>query len=71
MTDDIEEVWTDCPDCGAEIPFYRTVDEDGRCPECGTDADKLFDMAIGSQPIEPAGPAGDSALALTDGGRGE
>lgn len=69
MTDAIEEVWTDCPACGAEIPFYRTVDDDEQCPECYTDRDELFDMAIGSQPIEPAGATGDVDVALTDGGR--
>lgn len=71
MTDTIEEVWTDCPACGAEIPFYRTVDADEQCPECYTDADELFEIAIGSRPIESATPADDAELALTDGGRDE
>lgn len=70
MTDDIEEVLTDCPACGMEIPFYRTVDRHKRCPECGKSADELFEIAIGSQPIEPA-PEPDTELALTDGGRNE
>lgn len=69
MNDDTE-VYTDCPDCGREIPFYQTVDRDKQCPECATDADKLFEIAIGSQPIEPAQPD-DAELALTDGGVNE
>lgn len=70
MTEDIDEVWADCPQCGEQIPFYQTVDELKRCRECGTEADRLFDMAITSKPIKPA-PAPTDDLALTDGGRNE
>lgn len=70
MTDvDIDEVFTECPACGREIPFYQTVDRDNQCPECGTDKDELFEIGC-SQPIEPAEPE-KSKLALTDGGRDE
>ncbi|MDR9380717.1 MAG: hypothetical protein RI560_03465 [Natronomonas sp.] len=64
------EVYTACPDCGEQIPFYATVDDLKRCPECHTDVDRLFDKAIGSQPIEPVAEP-DVDLALTDGGRDE
>jgi predicted amidophosphoribosyltransferase len=67
MTD---EVYTACPACDAEIPFYRTVDELRACPECDTPSDELFDMAIGSEPIEPAAEP-DETLLLADGGRDE
>lgn len=79
MTD---EVYTDCPACGEEIPFYRTVDELKACPECGTPTGTpqspdpepgetpLFDIAD-SEPIEPAEPVEttlDLEAAMTDGG---
>lgn len=56
MTD---EVYTDCPDCGAEIPFYKTVDDLKACPDCGTSSAELFEMAIGDdqcdQPLDAPG----------------
>lgn len=45
MTD---EVYTACPACEEEIPFYRTVDRLKECPECGTESDVLFDIAQGT-----------------------
>ena len=59
MTD---EVYTDCPQCGEEIPFYATVDEYKECPECGTAKDDLFDIAMTPD------PTGDAEVAVTDGG---
>lgn len=79
MTD---EVYTDCPACEEEIPFYQTVDDLKECPECGTptgtpkSADLepgekgLFDIAM-SEPIEPAEPVEtslDLEAAMADGG---
>ena len=72
----MNEVYTDCPSCGEEIPFFTTVDgenaPDGekRCPECHTDVDELFDIAINENPIEPVQDP-EPELALTDGGRDE
>jgi len=66
MTD---EVYTDCPNCDAQIPFYKTVDELQRCPECGTDRDELFEIALRS-PIEPA-TSPDPDTLLADGGGDE
>ena len=67
-----DDVFTDCPACGREIEFYQTVDQEPKqCPECGTDKDELFEIAIGSQPIEPAPEPQAPELALTDGGRNE
>jgi predicted RNA-binding Zn-ribbon protein involved in translation (DUF1610 family) len=65
------EVFTDCPDCGVEIPFYETVDELGKCPNCGTSKDRLFEIAIGSKPIEPAEDDPGTVLAMTDGGQND
>ena len=67
---EMNEVYADCPSCGETIPFYATVDELKRCPECGVDSDSLFDIAIASKPIEPAPEPADE-LALTDGGHDE
>lgn len=60
----VDEVHTDCPDCGAEIPFYRTVDELQACPECGTKKEDLFDLAMQQVPASESG----IAAAVTDGG---
>lgn len=68
--DTMNEVYTNCPNCGKEIPFFRTVDEEGQCPNCEKDKDELFDMAIGSEPIQPVEEP-EPELALTDGGRDE
>ena len=70
----MSEVYTDCPHCDAEIPFYRTVDELRACPSCGTDSDALFEMAIGAEPIEPADPDPEldlGAAITTDSGHDE
>lgn len=72
MTD---EVYTDCPNCGEQIPFYRTVDgtnsdlDDDHCPECGTDSEELFEIAL-SDPIDPA-PEPSTDPLLADGGLDE
>lgn len=58
------DVYTDCPQCGVEIPFYHTVDEKKECPECGTPSDDLFDIAMGKMPANDAA----TDVAVTDGG---
>lgn len=54
-----EEVYTPCPDCGVEIPFYETVDELKECPECATSSERLFELAIreaDDRDLKPAAP---------------
>jgi hypothetical protein len=60
----MNEVYTDCPSCGQEIPFYHTVDDLGECPECETPKDELFDIA--QQPL-----ADSLQVAAADGGAEE
>lgn len=56
------EVYTACPQCGDEIPFYETVDRLKQCPECGTPKDDLFDIAMAGTQSSVDQPA------VTDGG---
>lgn len=60
------EVYTDCPACGDEIPFYETVDTYKECPECGTYWEELFQIA--QTPDADVDAEGDAQPAMTDGG---
>lgn len=57
------EVYTPCPQCREEIPFYHTVDELKECPECGTHWETLFEIADGADAETDA-----ATQAVTDGG---
>lgn len=56
------EVYTPCPACEEEIPFYETVDRLNQCPECGTPSDLLFDIAQGKASVDAAPVAADGGV---------
>ena len=62
MTREADDVYTACPQCESEIPFYRTVDVLKRCPECGTNSDVLFEIAMKETQTTP--------IATVEGGAG-
>lgn len=64
------DILTDCPACGEEIPFFHTVDDLKRCPECSVHKEELFDIAHAGEIQVPDvdGEVDDLADLMTDGG---